>query len=175
MGLFRKIASLFGIIRDDGHDRDGGGGRRHHDPDGVNPNVGVNARSNGGFGVKVPVTVERAYQGPVITQCDHGEGGVQFSMLPDELLTQGNMQGFRWYAKRLRIDEDGDVAEEFLEEVLPESSSQAAMDSTPSKSQSQSRFIVRRSSRPARVKRQAIVQDGNILQCVDFNGTLIWV
>ncbi|XP_031481988.1 uncharacterized protein LOC116252078 isoform X2 [Nymphaea colorata] len=160
MGLFRKIASLFGIIRDDGHDRDGGGGRRHHDPDGVNPNVGVNARSNGGFGVKVPVTVERAYQGPVITQCDHGEGGVQ---------------GFRWYAKRLRIDEDGDVAEEFLEEVLPESSSQAAMDSTPSKSQSQSRFIVRRSSRPARVKRQAIVQDGNILQCVDFNGTLIWV
>ncbi|CAN6460287.1 unnamed protein product [Victoria cruziana] len=160
MGLFRRIASIFGIFRDDGHDRDGGGGRRHHDHDGVNADAGLNVRSNGGFGVKVPVAVEKAYQGPVIAQCDHGEGGVQ---------------GFRWYAKRLRIDEDGDVAEEFLEEVLPQSSTDQVATNAPSRSQPQPRFVVRRSSRPAKVKKQAIVQGGNILQCVDFNGTLIWV
>ncbi|KAB5512596.1 hypothetical protein DKX38_029624 [Salix brachista] len=31
--------------------------------------------------------------------------------------------GLRWYAKRLRIDEDGDVANEFFDEVLPDTSS----------------------------------------------------
>lgn len=29
------------------------------------------------------------------------------------------LQGLRWYAKRLQVDEDGDVADEFLDEVLP--------------------------------------------------------
>lgn len=89
MGLFRRIASIFGIFRDDGHDRDGGGGRRHHDHDGVNADAGPNVRSNGGFGVKVPVAVEKAYQGPVIAQCDHGEGGVQVAFLIP-------LPGFRW-------------------------------------------------------------------------------
>ena len=31
-------------------------------------------------------------------------------------------QGFRWYTRRLRIDEDGDVADEFLDEIIPEGS-----------------------------------------------------
>uniref|UniRef100_A0A804QZU7 malate dehydrogenase n=1 Tax=Zea mays TaxID=4577 RepID=A0A804QZU7_MAIZE len=33
-----------------------------------------------------------------------------------------NYKGFRWYTRRLRIDEDGGVADEFLDEIIPEGS-----------------------------------------------------
>lgn len=79
------------------------------------------------------------------------------------------VQGLRWYAKRLRIDEDGDVADEFLEEVLPE---------TPTSIENQRklpRFEVKYSARPAKVKKQMLSLDGKIQQCVEHQGRLQWV
>ncbi|PWZ10383.1 Vesicle-fusing ATPase [Zea mays] len=40
-----------------------------------------------------------------------------FHILPTDM-----QDGFRWYTRRLRIDEDGDVADEFLDEIIPEGS-----------------------------------------------------
>lgn len=80
-------------------------------------------------------------------------------------------QGLRWYAKRLRIDEDGDVADEFLEEVLTETSAATEEDNhTPS-----SKFEVKYSTRPAKVKNQVISPDGKIQQDVEYKGRFQWV
>lgn len=79
------------------------------------------------------------------------------------------IQGLRWYAKRLRIDEDGDVANEFLDEVLPQ---------TPTNTENQRklpRFEVKYSARPVKVKNQMLSVDGKIQQCVEHQGKLQWV
>nr|GEU94098.1 hypothetical protein [Tanacetum cinerariifolium] len=56
-----------------------------------------------GFSVKRQVPVDKAHQiGPVLVPCPARDGGVQ---------------GLEWYTRSLKIDEDGDVADEFLEEV----------------------------------------------------------
>ncbi|XVF11021.1 hypothetical protein REPUB_Repub07fG0233300 [Reevesia pubescens] len=47
----------------------------------------------------------------------HVEDAVAFIGIP----------GLKWYAKCLRIDEDGDVADEFLDEVLPETPAQLGL------------------------------------------------
>ncbi|RWV98314.1 hypothetical protein GW17_00038848 [Ensete ventricosum] len=52
-------------------------------------------------GALAPVAVERPSVGPVIVPCDPGEGGRP-----------------PWYKRRLRMDEYGDVADEFLSEVI---------------------------------------------------------
>lgn len=82
------------------------------------------------------------------------------------------LQGLRWHAKRLKIDEDGDVADEFLEEVIPET--------TPSNSINEQRkrypfFQSKYNIRPAKVKNQVISRDGKIQQCVEYQGRLQWV
>lgn len=79
------------------------------------------------------------------------------------------VQGLKWYAKRLRVDEDGDVADEFLDEVLPK---------TPNGTENQRklpRFEVKYSARPAKVKSQMLSLDGKIQQCVEHHGRLQWV
>ncbi|KAK3183053.1 hypothetical protein Dsin_030339 [Dipteronia sinensis] len=108
-----------------------------------------------GFGVKVQVPVDRPQPGPVLIPCTSGDGGVQ---------------GLRWYAKCLRIDEDGDVADEFLDEVLTEISATVEEKHTPL-----SKFEVRYSTKPAKVKNQVLSLDGRIQQCVEYQGRLQWV
>ncbi|CAH2079317.1 unnamed protein product [Thlaspi arvense] len=54
-----------------------------------------------GFGVPVQVAVERSDPGPILQPCAASDGGVQ---------------GLRWYSMRLKMDEDRDVADEFLED-----------------------------------------------------------
>lgn len=80
------------------------------------------------------------------------------------------IQGLRWYAKRLRVDEDGDVADEFYDEVALETATSTENERKPFP-----RFQVKYSTRPAKVKKQVILQDGRIQQCVEHQGRLQWV
>ncbi|RRT45362.1 hypothetical protein B296_00055183, partial [Ensete ventricosum] len=57
-----------------------------------------------GFSALAPVAVERPSVGPVIVPCDPGEGGIQAALLG----TNGGCV----------MDEYGDVADEFLSEVI---------------------------------------------------------
>ncbi|KAF3449459.1 hypothetical protein FNV43_RR10187 [Rhamnella rubrinervis] len=148
----RRIAGFLGFAKDDAHDvRD----REDDDNDAQNP---VHMQPTGlprkGFSVPVQVAVERPQSGPVLVPCDSGHGGVQ---------------GLRWYAKRLRMDEDGDVADEFVDEVLPQ---------TPTNTENQRklpRFEVKYNARPVKVKSQVLSVDGKIQQCVEHQGKLQWV
>ncbi|XP_061980978.1 uncharacterized protein LOC133701166 isoform X2 [Populus nigra] len=79
-------------------------------------------------------------------------------------------KGLRWYAKRLRIDEDGDVADEFFDEVLPDTSSSVDEQHKPLP-----RFEVKYSTRPAKIKMQMMSHDGKIQQRVEHQGRLQWV
>lgn len=76
-------------------------------------------------------------------------------------------QGFRWYAKRLRIDEDGDVADEFLEEVLP---GKSAEEKRPLPS-----FQVKYNTRPVKMRNLFRSIDGKIQVGVESHGRLQWV
>ncbi|KAB1215905.1 hypothetical protein CJ030_MR4G028679 [Morella rubra] len=78
-------------------------------------------------------------------------------------------QGLRWYAKRLRIDEDGDIADEFLNEVMEETPTNTEDHQRPFP-----RFEVKYSTRPAKVKNLVLSQEGKI-QCVEHQGRLQWV
>lgn len=73
----------------------------------------------------------------------------------------------KWYAKRLRVDEDGDVADEFLDEVLPQSSGPDDHRPVP-------KFEVKYTARPAKVRDQQVTA-GNIFQSVEYKGRLQWV
>ncbi|KAK0602063.1 hypothetical protein LWI29_029989 [Acer saccharum] len=100
------------------------------------------------------IPVDRPQPGPVLIPCTFGDGGVQ---------------GLRWYAKCLRIDEDGDVANEFLDEVLTETSVNVEEKHTPL-----SKFEVRYSTKPVKVKNQVSL-DRRIQQCVEYQGRQQWV
>ncbi|KAI4364772.1 hypothetical protein MLD38_020825 [Melastoma candidum] len=83
-------------------------------------------------------------------------------------------QGLKWCTRRLRMDEDGDVAHEFLDEVV---------DSDPSLSPSLATALEqvekpplpRFQVRPAMVKNQAMDVDGKLQFCVEHQGRLQWV
>jgi hypothetical protein len=79
-------------------------------------------------------------------------------------------QGFRWYTRRLRIDEDGDVADEFLDEIVPASSMNN--DASPV-----GRFQVKYNTGPTTIalKKQIVAVDGNIRHSLDYQGELRWV
>ncbi|KAG7532456.1 hypothetical protein ISN45_Aa08g001380 [Arabidopsis thaliana x Arabidopsis arenosa] len=116
MGFLKKLTGILGF----GHN-DGGGGHgavREEDGDGGDNTGTVSGdgdkrreenqprfRETGlprkGFGVPVQVAVERSNPGPILQPCAASDGGIQ---------------GLRWYSMRLKIDEDGDVADEFLED-----------------------------------------------------------
>ncbi|KAL0692908.1 hypothetical protein Bca4012_060088 [Brassica carinata] len=116
MGFLKKLTGIFGF----GHNDGGGHGVAARDEDGdVGDHIGTVSEDGGkrrednqprfretglprrGFGVPVQVAVERSNPGPILQPCAASDGGVQ---------------GLRWYSMRLRIDEDGDVADEFLED-----------------------------------------------------------
>ncbi|KAJ8633774.1 hypothetical protein MRB53_027110 [Persea americana] len=153
MGFFKRIAGLLGFVRDENHettneDRDEAGNDRaeQEEPRHRGPTKG--------FSVQVPATVDRTAPnlGPVLLPCNPAQGGVQ---------------GLKWYAKRVRVDEDGDVADEFLDEILPETSGQDDHRPMP-------KFQVKYSTRPVKVRDQ-MVTPGNIHQNVEFKGRLQWV
>uniref|UniRef100_A0A0D9VBQ2 Uncharacterized protein n=1 Tax=Leersia perrieri TaxID=77586 RepID=A0A0D9VBQ2_9ORYZ len=166
MGLFRRFVGLLGLSRDDAdhhhhHHHDGGsaaavaaGGEVPQDKVAAAAAAAAAAGNvqRRGFSVQVPVPVERQGPGPVLVPCPQGDGGVQ---------------GFRWYTRKLRIDEDGDVAHEFLEEVVPESS--INNDATPA-----GRFQVKYNTKSAALamRKQISVVDGDIRHSLEYQGQL---
>jgi hypothetical protein len=79
-------------------------------------------------------------------------------------------QGFRWYTRKLRIDEDGDVADEFLDEVIPESS--INNNASPV-----GRFQPKYNTKPASLalRKQIIAVDGDVRHSLEHQGQLQWV
>ncbi|KAJ8774482.1 hypothetical protein K2173_016928 [Erythroxylum novogranatense] len=166
MRFFRRIAGLLGLARDDGgqetknqQEGSSGGGegdqnRQNHGQPQFHQKFQDSGLPRKGFSVPVQVAVERPHLGPILVPCSSGDGGVQ---------------GLRWYGKRLRIDEDGDVADEFIDEVLPEAWNH------DDHQKPMPRFKMKYETRPAKVTRQAMSQDGKVRQCVEYQGRLQWV
>ena len=78
----------------------------------------------------------------------------------------------KWYARRLKIDDDGDVADEFFDEILPVQSP-GKEDEHPH--QPFPRLQVKCNARPAKVRNQRLTRDGKVLQRVEHLGRLQWV
>ncbi|CAA7014500.1 unnamed protein product [Microthlaspi erraticum] len=111
MGFMKKLTGIFGfghheVARDGEVDGvkngavsggDGGDKRREENQ----PRFRETGLPRKGFGVPVQVAVERPNPGPILQPCAAADGGVQ---------------GLRWYSTKLRIDEDGDVGDEFVED-----------------------------------------------------------
>ncbi|XP_078178472.1 uncharacterized protein LOC144572685 [Carex rostrata] len=160
MGFLRKLTGLLGIGRDDaaaathGDDLAGDGvsdgGSTAEKLASATPPLGTRR----GFSVQVPVPVpvDRAVVGPVLAPCS---------------IDEGTVQGFRWYTRRLRIDEDGDVADEFLEEVT------VANEQFANPPQFQTKYNTRPTA--LSMRRQTVIRDGNILQSLDYGNELKWV
>ncbi|PON57059.1 phospholipid hydroperoxide glutathione peroxidase [Parasponia andersonii] len=159
MGFLRRVAGLLGFVKDENHEL-----KDEEDDDDATNTTASQARNRShfketglprkGFSVPVQVAVDRSQPGPLLARSDSGDGGVQ---------------GLRWYAKRLRMDEDGDVADEFFDEVTLETSSTSTAENerTPFP-----RFQVKYSTRPAKVKKQVLLHDGRIQQYVEHQGRL---
>ncbi|KAL8556288.1 hypothetical protein ACS0TY_003925 [Phlomoides rotata] len=79
------------------------------------------------------------------------------------------MMGLRWYARRLRIDEDGDVVDEFLDEVSPDATTTMEDD------RSLPRFEVKYNTKPAKVRNLALLPNGKIQHLVEYQGKLEWL
>ncbi|KAJ6695295.1 PHOSPHOLIPID HYDROPEROXIDE GLUTATHIONE PEROXIDASE [Salix koriyanagi] len=75
-----------------------------------------------------------------------------------------------WRFRPKRIDEDGDVADEFFDEVLPDSSSSIDEHHKPLP-----RFEVKYSTRPAKIKKQMMSHEGKIQLRVEHQGRLRWI
>ncbi|KAL6178552.1 hypothetical protein ACLB2K_050070 [Fragaria x ananassa] len=153
MGFFKKILVNLGFSKDDDHEvKDK---EEEDDDDASQPRSQAQFRDSGlprkGFSVPVQVAVDRPLSGPILIPCRSGDGGVQ---------------GLRWHAKRLRMDEDGDVADEFMDEVFSD---------TSASSRGNRRLEVKSSTRPAKVKSQALSEDGRIQQRVEYRGRSLWI
>ncbi|CAN1256734.1 hypothetical protein LINPERPRIM_LOCUS9409, partial [Linum perenne] len=61
--------------------------------------------------------------------------------------------GLKWHAKRLKTDEEGDVADEFLDHTS-----------------SSTRFEAKLGVRQAKVKRQVMSRDGKLQHIIEFQG-----
>lgn len=152
MGLFRRIGNFLGFVKDEAEEL-----RGEEERDSVSSSAFAAAQElpRKGFSVSVQVPVDRPPTGPLLIPCSSGDGGVQ---------------GFKWYAKRLRIDEDGDVADEFLDEILSEKpvSFKEQKRSLPS-------FQVKYNARPVKSRHQVRSIDGKIQLGVESQGRLEWV
>ncbi|KAK9716222.1 hypothetical protein RND81_06G219200 [Saponaria officinalis] len=161
MGFFRKFAGFLGFgshneaheTRDE--DDDHNNNNNFSNSDDIRRNrmnvdpIPAGPRKGFGVPVQIPVSV-----GPNLVPCN-GDGGVQ---------------GLRWYAAHLRIDEDGDVADEFLFEVSQETSSVPQDQANPTP-----KFQAKRNARRAKIKQQVFTPDGKLQHCVDYQGQLQWV
>ncbi|XP_049414450.1 uncharacterized protein LOC125877154 [Solanum stenotomum] len=162
MGLFRKLSGFLGFSREEGHEVRGVEDDTNGNiaPSSVNVAAAAAAAQAQnvplrGFSVPIQVPVERAQLGPILVHCSSRDGGVQ---------------GLRWYAKRLRIDEDGDVADEFLEEVLEDTRS-----STEEHHRQYPRFELKYTTKPAKITSQALSAAGKIQHRVEHQGKLEWI
>ncbi|CAN0908175.1 hypothetical protein LINGRAHAP2_LOCUS25159 [Linum grandiflorum] len=158
MRFFRGIAGILGFVRDEGdHDVKQDHEEEEEEGDEAEQYIPQSRSTSGfhqtglprrkGFSVPVQVPVDRQHPGPVLLPCNSGDGGVQ---------------GLKWYAKRLKVDEDGDVADEFLNET-PSSNSGEQRMSLP-------RFETNLSVRHAKVKRQVMSQDGKFKHLIEYQG-----
>jgi hypothetical protein len=76
-------------------------------------------------------------------------------------------KGLKWYSERLRVDDDGDIAEEFLSEVLP---------AGPGNRNRRARFeCVRQKTRPVTLKGPVCTHNGNVHQIIETLGKSSWV
>ncbi|KAK9095359.1 hypothetical protein Scep_026828 [Stephania cephalantha] len=170
MKFFRKLVGILGLSRDEphvandeddevvdvDHENDHHGHQEHQrQEDQRGEFEELQRQSRQGFSVKAPVPVDR---GPVLTPSLLGNGGVQ---------------GLRWYAQRLKIDEDGDVADEFFDEVLPDISSLPF--SADNHQRPPRKLKVKCSTQPAIVRKQMVAVDGRIHHGVEYRGRLQWV
>lgn len=153
MKFLRKIAGIFGLSKDEAHELKDE--QVNDDPRVVLDENQTRHLPRKGFSVQV--SVDRAQPGPVLLPTNARDGGVQ---------------GFKWYARRLRIDEEGDVADEFLDEVLPEVKTVSVTEDN--KHRSLPTFKVKCSTLPAKVRSQVLTQ-GRIQHSVEHQGRLLWV
>lgn len=105
-----------------------------------------NAVVPAGFRVRVSVPVCHEPFAPVVIECTPGSGGVQ---------------GLQWYSEKLMMDEDGDVAQEFLDEVISHTSGPHSGYTRMLPS-----FKIKMKTRPAKLKGPVRTYDGNVLQPV---------
>ncbi|CAN6579721.1 unnamed protein product [Malus baccata var. baccata] len=153
MRLLRRIAGFLGFAKDDGPEVKDNEEEDEDDDQAHNrPHFQETGLPRKGFSVPRQVVVDRNLPGPVLVPCRSGDGGVQ---------------GLQWHAKKLRIDEDGDVADEFLDEVFP------GMSISTENNRALPRFEVKHNTKPAKVKTQAL-HDGKIRQRVEYRGTSQW-
>ncbi|KAG6390538.1 hypothetical protein SASPL_148276 [Salvia splendens] len=78
--------------------------------------------------------------------------------------------GLRWYARRLKMDEDGDVADEFLDEVSPDTLRSVGAHKSPAP-----RFEVKNSTKPVKVRNLELLPNGKIQHLVEHHGKLEWL
>ncbi|XP_051139295.1 uncharacterized protein LOC127257059 [Andrographis paniculata] len=164
MGLFKRLAGFLGIAKDD--DDDDVDDHRHAAaiPPLHSSSVPVALAATSppdhvpmkGFSVPVKVPVERAPIPPLLVFCPAGDGGIQ---------------GLRWYARRLKIDEDGDIADEFLDEVSPDSSK--IMEEEHKKPLP--RFKAKYDTKPAKVRNLSLLPNGKIQHLIEHRGKLEWL
>ncbi|KAI5082961.1 hypothetical protein GOP47_0002704 [Adiantum capillus-veneris] len=100
-----------------------------------------------GFRVRVSVPVCHEPFTPVVIECTPGSGGVQ---------------GLQWYSEKLMVDEDGDVAQEFLDEVTSQASGPQVGYNRLLPS-----FRLKLKTRPAKLKGSMCTYDGNVVQIVE--------
>ncbi|EOA17564.1 hypothetical protein CARUB_v10005925mg [Capsella rubella] len=158
MGFFKKLAGVFGfgqeVLKNEEDDNENTG--IDDSGDGDEPRFRETGLPRKGFGVPVQVAVERSNLAPLLQPCAAGDGGIQ---------------GLRWYTKRLRVDEDGDVANEFLEEG--EKLTDAEDDHNCSKTMP--RLQIKRKTKPAKVRGLVVSPDGKFQQCIEHQGSLFIV
>jgi len=143
VGFVKKLLARIGLFKEENIEKQ------------QQPPVSGNefVKSSQGFSVKMAVPTDSLPQGPVVCQCLSGDGGVQ---------------GFRWYSQKLQVDEDGDVAEEFLNEVLPDLG--GTYDS-----REVSRLQVNPNTKPVKLGTRMSAEGGNVYQIVEHAGELRWV
>uniref|UniRef100_A0A7N1A5Q3 Uncharacterized protein n=1 Tax=Kalanchoe fedtschenkoi TaxID=63787 RepID=A0A7N1A5Q3_KALFE len=152
MGFLRRVAGFLGLSREEGHEESREVEEVVGDESDRVYREEVARGPRRGFSVPVQVAVEKTHQvGPVLVPCAPGQGGVQ---------------GLRWYTKRLKMDEDGDVADEFLEEIYP---------ATETNSRPLPKFVIKHGTKPVKVREQIITSDGKIRQRVEYKGRLLLV
>lgn len=88
---------------------------------------------------------------PVVSQCTYGAGGVQ---------------GLQWYAEKLMMDEDGDVAQEFLNEVVSRSPASGIQNS--------SNFEVKLPAKSVKLKGPLCTSNGNVHQSIESSSGVHW-
>ncbi|CAI9290630.1 unnamed protein product [Lactuca saligna] len=161
MGLLKKIVGYLGLGNHDLHEVN----KEHDDDKDVSGNNHLNSSDEihhhnysnlprKGFSVPVQVPVDRGHQiGPVLVPCVAGDGGVQ---------------GLGWYARRLKIDEDGDVADEFLVENILETE-----EIHQQKQQFVPKFEVKLNMKSAKARNPILSREGRIQHYVEYRGRLL--